>query len=40
MLHWLSNKENDPIVARALGLILGGALILLWVGLRLTEKGA
>ena len=37
---WLYNPDHDRIVAQAIGLVLSGALVLLWVGLRLTTKGA
>lgn len=40
MLDWLLNPAHDRIVAQAIGLVLSGALVLLWVGLRLTTKGA
>lgn len=36
--NWLYRPENDRIAAQALGLILAGALILLYVGLRLTPS--
>lgn len=35
---WIYNPRNDRIVAQAIGLILSGALILLYVGLRLTPS--
>lgn len=38
MLDWLLNPAHDRIVARALGLVLSGALVLLWAGLKLTPK--
>lgn len=34
----LHRKEGDPVIARCLGMILSGALILAWVGLKLTPK--
>lgn len=33
----LAVKDSDILIARAIGLVLSGALILLWAGLRLTR---
>ena len=38
LADWLYNPDHDKIVARALGLVLSGALILMCVGLKLTPK--
>ena len=35
---WLYPPEHDALVARAIGLIFSGALILLYAALRLTPK--
>ena len=35
---WLYPPEHDELVARAIGLIFSGALILLYTALRLTPK--
>lgn len=35
---WLRRPENDTIAARAIGMVLTGAFLLLCVGLRLTPK--
>lgn len=36
--NWLYRPENDRIAAQAIGLVLAGALILLYAGLRLTPS--
>lgn len=36
--NWLYRPENDRIAAQAIGLILAGAFILLYAGLRLTPS--
>ena len=38
LADWLYNPDHDKIVAQAIGLVLSGSLILLYVGLKLTPK--
>lgn len=40
LIDWLGKGNRDPLVLRALGLIFSGGLVLMWVGLKLTTKGA
>ena len=35
---WLYPPEHDALAARAIGLVLSGALILLWAGLRIAPR--